>query len=395
MSWISQAGGAISKGWKDVTSGISTDKIAGSEQRPVGQYQVDEDMQKRVAQRQMQRQADLERGLSTIGARRTAEMGGARIATADQSQVRGQQQELANALMESAQGRGPSAAQAQMQLATDQNLRAALAMAASSRGNPALARQQAGRERALVTQQAAQQSAALRAQEQQAAQQLASQQLQGLRGQDIGLATSQAQLDQSTQQTNLQAALQQQAQIDAMRQFYEGQISGQVGGQTATDLAIEQMKQGAFQSAEGLRQGQFNQSQQNRGGFMQKILGGFMGGASDLGAAQIAAGSGGAGAGAAAASDERVKKNVSKVKDDSIAEFFAALEPKSYEYKNPDMKGQSEGEKIGLMAQDVEGTEIGQKLFSEDVDGVKKYDPQVLDGVMMAAIKRLMDKKGA
>ena len=50
MSWISQAGGAISKGWKDLTSGISAEKIAGAEQRGVSQYQVDDEMQKEINQ---------------------------------------------------------------------------------------------------------------------------------------------------------------------------------------------------------------------------------------------------------------------------------------------------------------------------------------------------------
>lgn len=79
-----------------------------------------------------------------------------------------QQQDLIDELRRQAAGKGaPSAAQAQLQQATDANMRQSLAMAAGSRGNPALAMQAADRNRAATSQQAGAQSAALRAQEQQ------------------------------------------------------------------------------------------------------------------------------------------------------------------------------------------------------------------------------------
>ena len=80
-----------------------------------------------------------------------------------------EQMDLAQ-LQASARGEGPSAAQDQLQQATDQNMRSALALGRSGRGNPALAMQSAGRQRATMSQKHAAQSGDLRAREMQTAQ---------------------------------------------------------------------------------------------------------------------------------------------------------------------------------------------------------------------------------
>jgi hypothetical protein len=89
-------------------------------------------------------------------------------------------------------------------------------------------------------------------------------------------------------------------------------------------------------------------------------------------------------------SDERVKKDKHAVGDKDVSEFYAALKPQSYKYKDPHAAGSSGGEKVGMMAQDVEGTELGDKLFSRRADGISQYDPQVLDGILLAGMKKLM-----
>jgi hypothetical protein len=90
------------------------------------------------------------------------------------------------------------------------------------------------------------------------------------------------------------------------------------------------------------------------------------------------------------ASDERVKKDIKKVSPEAIEEFFSAFDPKSYRYKS---KEHGDGDKVGLMVQDIEDTELGQKMVREQ-DGVKAIDKQTLEGVMLAAISDLMkDKK--
>lgn len=89
------------------------------------------------------------------------------------------------------------------------------------------------------------------------------------------------------------------------------------------------------------------------------------------------------------ASDERVKKDIKKVSPEAIEEFFSAFDPKSYRYKS---KEHGEGDKVGLMVQDIEDTELGQKMVREQ-DGVKAIDKQTLEGVMLAAISDLMKSK--
>ncbi len=133
------------------------------------------------------------------------------------NQERAAQLGLQGQLQAAAAGQGPSVANLQLQQATQQNLKAQMAAAASMRGgvNPALAQRNLGLQGAATGQQAAAQSAMIKMQEQQAAQANLGNLLSGVRGQDINMAQTQAQLNQ-------QAALQNAAQ----RQAAFGQNAG-------------------------------------------------------------------------------------------------------------------------------------------------------------------------
>jgi len=136
-----------------------------------------------------------------------------------------QAQQIA-ALQAAARGEGPSAAQDQLQLATDQNMRQALAMAASGRGNPALAMQGAGRQRALMSQQHGAQSGALRAQEMQSAQGQLAQAIQQKRAQD------QADLNRQLGYAQLEAQqkMAYDANISAQKQAKSAKEAGMFSG---------------------------------------------------------------------------------------------------------------------------------------------------------------------
>ncbi len=234
------------------------------------------------------------------------------------------QAELIAMLKDRAAGTGgPSAAQDQLQLASDQNMRGALAMAASGRGNPALAMQAAGQQRGVMGQQLVAQSGALRAQEQQQATSQLGSAIRGDQQEALGYAGLEAQM-YNAEQARI-------AQVNAAR------------------LGASAQKEAGYLGAVGSGLGAF-----------------------------------------AALSDERVKKDKAPVSDSDVDEFYAALKPKSYKYKDPHAAGQSSGEKMGMMAQDVEGTELGDKLFSRRADGISQYDPQVLDGILLAGVKKLM-----
>jgi hypothetical protein len=265
------------------------------------------------------------------------------------------QNRLIQTLLAQSRGEGPSAAQSQLRQATDQNMRQALAFAASSRGNPALAQQAAGRQRAQIGQQAVSQAAALRANEQAAAQGLANQAIMG----QIG------------------AQQNQQAQADLMRRFYEQGLSDVLGQKTQAELGIEGMVSQEAQAAEQRKLAE-KEGKRNR---EAQIISGILGGAATVGAG-------------AAMSDKRVKKNISDLEPEALDEFFNAIKGKNFVYKNPNSAGQSEGEKVGFIAQDVKDTELGKKLVSEGTNGLQ-YDPQVLDGIMLAAIQKMYrSKKG-
>lgn len=257
--------------------------------------------------------------------------------------------EFMNRLISASKGEGPSAAQDQLKMGTDRNLRSALAMGRSGRGNPALAMQSANRDRTLASQQGARQAASLRAQEMESAQD------QLLRA-------------EQTEQAR-------QGQTDAMNRYFTEGILGEQRGQDSLNLEQQLREKGQLDDAYAESQQRSRDYRANRDADNRAI------------------GTGILKAGMTAMSDERRKKNVSKLKDGSIDEFFGALEAKNFQYKDPHEAGASGGKKVGMMAQDVEGTELGSKLFQTEGDGVKRYDPQVMQGIMMSAISKLMRER--
>jgi hypothetical protein len=178
------------------------------------------------------------------GAQAAGQRGGPQIATGAQDQFRGQQMGLAQQLMGQAQGKGPSIAQAQLQQATDRNMAQAMALGASqnagTRGAGAL--RGIANQQAQIGQQMAADSGLLRLQEQQQAQGLLNQVLAGGRGQDLGLATSQAGMD-----------LQSRGMNDQLTQFYVQQGLSLDQAQMQARMQMEGMKSSQNLGMEGLR----------------------------------------------------------------------------------------------------------------------------------------------
>jgi hypothetical protein len=83
-------------------------------------------------------------------------------------------------------------------------------------------------------------------------------------------------------------------------------------------------------------------------------------------------------------SDENVKKNVSKG-DDAIEGFLNKLQAYNYEYKNPE---HGQGERAGIMAQDAEKSDLGEKLVKESPEG-KQIDVSKGLSAMLAAAANL------
>ena len=283
---------------------------------------------------------DWEYGKNTTGQKTADQVAQEKIAAdlaaqeAQKAEVRKQQSEQIAILQAAARGEGPSAAQDQLQLATDQNMRSSLAMAASSRGNPALAMQSADRQRAIIGQQQGAQAGALRAQEMQSAQAQLAQAIQSQRQQDIGLESSVEVARERIASAEKIAGM--QVDMNKAEPKHDPLGIGMDWGELASvgvTAAMVYMSMG---------------------------------------------------------SDERLKTDIDTVTDEDVDEFFDSVIPKSFKYRNPEEPGQSAGLKVGLMAQDVRDTKLGKILFSDRDDGMSVLDPQVLMGIMMAGMKKIM-----
>lgn len=127
------------------------------------------------------------------------------------------------------------------------------------------------------------------------------------------------------------------------------------------------------------------------GGAIGGIAGGFLGaGGGPMG---IAAGANaGQSIGSALFSDERKKKNIKDLTDDDVDEFLAAIRGKRFDYKGGMEKSGGDPSRVGVMAQDLEGTRVGQKIVEDSPDG-KMLDVDNLLGSILVSVGRLEKKK--
>lgn len=267
-----------------------------------------------------------------------------------QTQVAGQQQALINQLQARAAGQAPSAAELQMQRGGDLARQALASQAASQRGASAglsqrnLARTQAGLSQDLIGQ-----TGMLRAQEQQAAEQSLAGALQGVRSQD--------------------QALMQQGQNLALQYMQLGMTVDQA--QFMANQELEKLKQGARQSQ------------------------------AEVGAKQQAGLLGAAGTVLAAPgvmtmlSDKNQKINI-EVGSKDVSKFLGALSAKKYDYKDTSIPGTAEGKRYGIIAQDLEKSDMGKSLVIDTPHG-KMIDTNQAVGALLAAVSHLnkrMEKAG-
>jgi hypothetical protein len=192
--------------------------------------EVEEQLKNRAIKEEAFSGADVKRG-GERGRQLSEEVGrrqAPRIRTQEQNQFRQQQRGLIGQLGERVAGNAPSVAAEQFRAAQESNLRQAASLAASQRGtgNAALQSRGLGQAVSAANLGAAGQAAQLRAAEQQAAEQTLGGLLQGARGQDIGLATSQQQLGLQAEQIRGQLQAQFEAQgLSADQAALQAQIA--------------------------------------------------------------------------------------------------------------------------------------------------------------------------
>lgn len=305
-----------------------------------------------------------------VGNVRTANA--ATIATGPQGQFRTAQQGLLQQLGGVASGQQAGAGEMAVNRQVGQGVAAQQALARSVRGGSAgLAQRGAARNASslAVDGAGAAQQAAL--QDQTAARGLMAQLASDGRAQDIGLATSQAGmqqqanlanmdaqnqrifqqagLDQATSLANMQARLQQTGMNDQAALAYLGQLYGMNQAEMLARLQQEQASMG-----------------------QTGILGSTMQAAGPI----IAA--------AAGASDERLKTDVTDGAE-AVDEMLAAMRPMVYRYKD---EKHGEGRRVGIMAQHLEQSELGRGVVFEDAEG-KKVDVVKALSLSLAANARL------
>lgn len=313
------------------------------------------------------RQADFAAQLQAANARSAPMVGTATINNTDAGAARGQQMALADALWAQTQGKGPSLAQMQLKQATDRNLAQAIAAQASAGGSGGgLAMRQIQQNQIAAGQGAARDSAMLRAQEQLNAQNQFGSLVSGMRGQDLSLATNQAQLDQDAGKANQAARLTQMGLNDAQARFYnQGQMQ----------LDLEQQKN--LQELEKLKANQnaaFEQSRANAYSNAATARGNLAGGI-------------GGGLMAAVASDENLKTDIESGAP-ALKELLREIKPHKYRYKNSKF---GEGNFVSPMAQELERTELGKSMVENTPEG-KMVNYQRASGVMLAAASMLSDR---
>lgn len=257
------------------------------------------------------------------------------MANATQSdQTRGQQGQLAQMLMQQAQGTRQGAGELAVQRQIGNANAAQTSQAQMARGaNAALAQRTAARTKADIGVNGAGQAGIAQMQDQQAAQN----QLGGLLGtqrqQDIGMA-------QGNQQSAIQ---QQQLQLAALAQMLG--VDKAALEQDLEKRKIEATDKGAI------------------GGIMQGI-------------------------GAMFASDERVKEHIVDAGSD-VDWMLDNLTPERYRYKDQEKHGA--GEFTGVLAQDLERSMSGRSLVVE-VDGVKHVDQNRAIQALLASVARLNER---
>jgi hypothetical protein len=405
---------------KDLGLGGIADKVKGAiglggsidVQRPTGSAPSEAAKQELT---KLKAQEIARKDIGDITAQEAAEMKAERIARGDirevgtqlqldpQAQVRAQQMNLAQQLQAQAAGTAPSIAEMQAKRQGERALAATLAQQAGQTGpGAALSRREAARGLQATQADIAAESGLLRLQEQQAAQQQLGQLTGQVRGQDISVATTQAESDLKAQLANQgmdlatvkanaaagnAAAL---ANLKSVTDAAERDLKAKMANQ-GVDLAVLKANAAAGDAAAlnnlnaelakmGLDNDMVRAYLSNELGFSKletdaqiaegaaktKLLGGALGAGATLGAAFI--------------SDINLKKDIKDGKN-SIGEFLGSLKPYDYKYKD---EKHGEGDQTSIMAQDLEESEIGKKSIIETPDG-KMVDYAKLLPAMLAA----------
>lgn len=281
-------------------------------------------------------------GLKSIGQQASTQMGATNLGVNIDPAWAQYQKDLAAQLLAQAKGEGPSLAQMQLKKATDRTMAQSLGTIKAGLGsNPALAARTAG---LAASQQLANQGAEsglLRLKEQLAAQE----QLAALANTGAGQSIQQQAADAGVKIDAKQAETQ---YLDMLQKKELAKLSGDYG---------------IWQQAEA------NKGRPSKPTTWEQIKGGLV--------------TGGTAAILAALSDENTKKNI---KDGStqVQNLMDKLSVNSYQYKNPKAPGAGEGQKVSVMAQDLQKDPIGKQAVLNTPQGLMLDYSKLLPAMLAA-----------
>ncbi len=89
-------------------------------------------------------------------------------------------------------------------------------------------------------------------------------------------------------------------------------------------------------------------------------------------------------------SDERVKTDIEEIPEQEIEAFLQSIVPSSFSYKD----GRSEGQHVGVMAQDIERTPIGKTIVDKrGPESIRSMDKDDLIGALLGSVSYLYRKQ--
>ena len=96
-----------------------------------------------------------------------------------------------------------------------------------------------------------------------------------------------------------------------------------------------------------------------------------------------------AGAGLMMMSDERAKDNIQQAEPSALERLMASQHPTTYRYKGDDQ------ERLGVIAQDLEGSELGKLLIQQDSSGMLAINKDAALSALLAEVGYLHDEIAA
>jgi hypothetical protein len=162
--------------------------------------------------------------------------------------------------------------------------------------------------------------------------------------------------DQQVQLANLDAQLRQMGMDDQQRLGYLQQLTGMDQAQLNAQMQAYQAQMGQYQSQQQQKGAMLGQAGQMMGGMM-------------------------------AMSDERNKKDIAPA-GELVDDLLDQLKPYSYSYKD---ERWGKGARAGIMAQDMERSELGRRIVQDTSDGKQLDVNKALSGAL-ASLARLNER---